>query len=448
MKQPITCNFVFSVLQTKFIACLLLLTCASSSAAQEMTVEDAIMLGLKNNYDIQIARYSAQIAANDKGKGTANFLPVIDVDSSFRYDAINKTTGSPLSFGNSDTRTWASQLSLKWTLFDGFRMFVDKGRFNRLAELGEAQARNIIENSIVGILVAYFNLVQQEQLLEVAQNTLEISETRLNKERVRRDVGGASSTDFLNAQVSYNNDKGLVINQELRVTVALNELNIALGQKPDTEIEVDKEINIPPLSKSFEEILTMALERNSGLIVAQKSREISQKEVKLAKSNFSPRLSLNSSYIYADRTISGSARFGEDINTKSRDGLIGLNLSWNLFNGFRHKIELENAQIDAKSDELSYRDTRNRLEGLLREVYQTFHKRLELIELEEQNVVAAQQNLQLQQDRYDIGSATFLEYRDAQVNLSRAQTTLIIARFQSRITRLEIERLTGNLEIN
>jgi outer membrane protein TolC len=417
-------------------------------AQQVITLEDAIRYGLKNNFDIQIARNDAQVANNNRALGTAGFLPTLDVLGNAQYQDSRQETNSPFSFGNSKTEAWSGQILLNWTLFDGFRMFVDKGRFNRLAELGEAQARNIIENSIVGILVAYFDLVQQEQLLEVAQNTLEISETRLNKEKVRRDVGGASSTDFLNAQVSYNNDKGLVINQELRVTVALNELNIALGQKPDTEIEVDKEINIPPLSKSFEEILTMALERNSELIVVQKSREISQKEVKLAQSNFSPRLSLNSSYTYADRTISGSARFEEDINTKSRDGLIGLNLSWNLFNGFRHKIELENAQIDAKSDELSYRDTRNRLEGLLREVYQTFHKRLELIELEEQNVVAAQQNLQLQQDRYDIGSATFLEFRDAQVNLNRAQTTLIIARFQSRITRLEIERLTGNLEIN
>ena len=433
----------------KTVFLFLLLLIFSLQAQQVLTIEDAIRLGLKNNFDIQIARNDARIAENNRGLGTAGFLPSLDVLGNAQYLDSKQETNSPFSFGNSRAESWGGQILLNWTLFDGFRMFVDKGRFNRLAELGEAQARNIIENSIVGILAAYFNLVQQEQLLEVARNTLEISETRLNKERVRRDVGGASSTDFLNAQVSYNSDKGSVINQELRVTVALNDLNISLGQKPDTDITVDKEINIPPLTPSFDELLALALERNSGLIVAQKSTEISSQEVKLAKSNFSPRLSFSSSYSYADRTISGSTRFeGEDISTQSKDGLIGLNLSWNLFNGFRNKIELENARIDAKSYELAYRDTRNQLEGLLREIYQTFFKRLELIELEEQNVVAARQNLQLQQDRYDIGSSTFLEYRDAQVNLNRAQIILIIARFQSRITRLEIERLTGNLEIS
>lgn len=429
--------------------CLFLLFLIFTTQAQQvLTIEDAIQLGLENNFSIRIARNNAQIAENNRGLGTAGFLPNLDVAGNAQYLDSKQETNSPFSFGNSQTESWNGQISLNWTLFDGFRMFVDKSRFNQLAELGEAQARNVIESSIVGILAAFFNLVQQEQLLEVAQSTLEISEARLNKERVRRDVGGASSTDYLNAQVSYNEDKGSVINQELRVTVAQKELNLALGQKPNIDITVVREINVPPLSKTYEELLALVLERNSGLFVAQKTREISNQEVKLAKSNFSPRLSLSSSYNYSDRTISGSARFEEDINTISNDGLIGLNLSWNLFNGFRNKIQLENARIDAKSIELAYQDTRNQLEGLLREVYQTFFKRLELIELEEQNVVAARQNLQLQRDRYDIGSVTFLEYRDAQLNLNRAQITLIIARFQSRITRLEIERLTGNLEIN
>jgi outer membrane protein TolC len=72
---------------------------------------------------------------------------------------------------------------------------------------------------------------------------------------------------------------------------------------------------------------------------------------------------------------------------------------------------------------------------------------MELIDLEEQNVVAAEKNLQLNQDRYSIGAASSLEFRDAQVNLIRSQSTLIVARFQARITRLELEQLMGNWEI-
>jgi len=71
----------------------------------------------------------------------------------------------------------------------------------------------------------------------------------------------------------------------------------------------------------------------------------------------------------------------------------------------------------------------NELEGLLREKTVTLQKRLETVEIEKQNVIAARQNLTLQQDRYRIGAADSLDFRDAQVNLARAQNTLIMASF-------------------
>ena len=432
----------------RYLFLFLGLLMVNMNAQTEMTAEDAIRIGLKYNFNIQIARNEAEIARNNTGLGSAEFLPALDATGTLQYLTTDPETNSPFSFGKSSTKGYEGQITLSWTLFDGMKMFVEKRRFDKLADLGETQSRDIIENTVVGILQAYFNLVQQEQLLDVAKSTLEISETRLNKEKVRRDVGGASSTDLLNAQVSYNNDLSTLLNQELRVVVALKELNILLGQNPETEIRVKKDISVPPLTISYEKLQELALERNSTLLVVKQNREVSNENIKLARSPFFPRLSLIANYGYSNRTVSSeSPRFEEDITTKSLDGLVGLNLSWNLFNGFRNKIDLQNAQIEAKNQELAYQDIRNQLIGLVQERYETFQKRLELLRLEEQNMVAAEQNLQLQTDRYQIGAASSLEFRDAQVNLARSQATYIVANYQARISRLEIEQLIGNLEI-
>jgi outer membrane protein TolC len=72
---------------------------------------------------------------------------------------------------------------------------------------------------------------------------------------------------------------------------------------------------------------------------------------------------------------------------------------------------------------------------------------MELVELEQENVVAARQNLELQRDRFEIGATTSLDFRDAQVNLARAESSLITARFQARIARLAVEKLVGDLAI-
>jgi outer membrane protein TolC len=327
-------------------------------------------------------------------------------------------------------------------------MFTTNRRFRELAKLGAYQARYIIENTSVAILRAYFNVVQQEELLDVAKNSMEISRTRLEKEKVRQELGGASSTDFLNAQVSFNNDRSLVLNQDLQLLIAKKDLNILLGRDAATPISVNKQITILPLSSSIDELLAMAREHNSSLLIAEQNKIVADQDIQITKSAFYPQLFLGADYGYLDRTInSDNPNFNDPVNTKSKDGIIGLNLSFNLFNGMRDKINLQNARLAAKNRNLALKDTQNQLSGLVKEKYVTFDKRVELMQLEEQNVIAAQQNLQLQQDRYQIGTSTSLEFRDAQVNLLRAQSTLIVARYQARISRLEIEQLIGRLEI-
>jgi len=425
---------------------ILVLNIIVLSAQTEMSVEDAIQIGLINNFDIQIARNNAEIAENNKTLGTSGLLPTLDANGGYQLSTSEQETNSPFSFGNSDNEIWSGQVQLNWTLFDGFKMFTDKKRYNQLADLGKYQARNLIENRVVSIMRSYFNLVQQEQLLDVAANTMAISETRLNKEKVRSELGSASSTDLLNARVSYNNDRAAYINRQLEVEIAKKELNIILGQEPTTENSVGNKIIITPMDTEYDEILNLTREKNSNLIIARQHLEVAQQNKNLSRSSFLPRLLFNGNYSYADRTVDSKTR-GEVVTTQSTDKAAGLTLSWNLFNGFRNKVDEQNARIQVRNQELALRNEENRFAGIVREKYDTFLKRMELLELEEENVKASEQNLRLQEDRYQIGTSTSLEFRDAQVNLARAQNTLIVARYQVRISRLEIDQLIGNIKI-
>ena len=431
---------------------LFLLIPFSINAQDILTAEDAIKIGLKNNYDIQIARNTAEIAKNNAGLGTSGFLPTLDALGNYRNSSSEQETNSPIGFGNSTSQNLSGSIALSWTLFDGFQMFANRSRFNELAKLGEYQARYQIENTVVGILAAYFNLVQQEQLLDVSKNSRDVSETRLNKAKVRRDLGGTSATDLLNAQVSFNNDVATILNQELQVTIARKNLNILLGRDPAIPITVEKEIAISDVEFEIENLMKLAEERNSLLRFTMQGKLVADQNVKLAQSAFYPRLSLNASYGYTDsetdrEVADPNSFFPKTVESQNKDAAVGLTLSFNLFNGFRNKIDLQNAKLEASNQELALADTKNQVAGLVQEKYDTFQKQVELVRLEEQNQIAAQQNLDLQLERYNIGTASSLEFRDAQVNLIRAQTTLIAARYQARITRLEIKQLIGKVGI-
>ncbi|MBD3170829.1 MAG: hypothetical protein GF307_15250 [candidate division Zixibacteria bacterium] len=415
-------------------------------AQEEMTLEEAIRIGLENNYSIRIARNNSDIASNNKGLGTANFLPTLDAAAGYQKSSTEEETNSPFSFGDTETDNLTASVSLNWTIFDGFRMFAERGRYSKLAKLGEYQAREIIENSVLAISQAYFNLVQQEQLLEATIDSRDVSETRLEKEKIRNELGGASSTDLLNATVSFNNDQALYLNQQLNVITATEELNLLLGREPDSQVKVRKEIKIPPFTLDMEEIDKIAIERNSSLKVAEFDVKAAEHTVGSARAAFFPRLNLNAGYSYTDRTISRETGSG-DITTESKGASIGLNLTFNIFNGTRDMISYKNAVLTARNKKLALENAENNLKGEVRRLYETYKKRMELLRLEETNVRAANQNLKLQQDRYAIGATSSIEFRDAQVNLLRTQTSLISARFQARIALLRIEKLIGQLPV-
>ena len=61
------------------VLCLFLANPVYSSPP--MTLEDAIKIGLENNFDIKIARNNAKIASNNAGYGTAGLLPTVNVNS-------------------------------------------------------------------------------------------------------------------------------------------------------------------------------------------------------------------------------------------------------------------------------------------------------------------------------------------------------------------------------
>ena len=436
----------------RLCALVALLAPGAVAAEDNMTLQEAVSIGLRNNFDIQIAHNSAEAALNDTGRGTAGFLPTLDTLGSYGYDSTHYQGGTGLYGDNQNFRSYGSLLNLQWTVFDGFRMFADNRRYQELALLGEEQARDIIETTVVSVMRAYFDLVRQQQLLDVAVTNRDISRARLEREEIRRSLGGASSTDLLNARVNFNTDQTLLLEQELRVNIARKELNILLTREPDESLNVKKEIDVPLLELSLPELQQRSLDASATLQAARYRLQAVEEQVKIADSAFWPELILGGQYGYTNRKSLESSGGGTTLygsgSSRSLDAAVTMQLRFNLFDGNIDRINAQNARLSAKSAALSLADIQSRISGSMYELYKTFQKQVEVVDLETQNTVTAEQNLQLQKERYQTGAATSLDFRDAQVNVIRARAALITARYLARIAFLDIQRLIGEISIN
>ena len=134
-----------------------------SKAQGVLTLEEAVAIGLENNYGIKLSRNTVEQAENNHSLGNAGFLPVIDATAS-RTESIEDSEfqvggESQVTEGAESSNTNAA-INFNWTLFDGLRMFSSYNRLGELRDLSEMQLDLSQEFLVADISLTYFNIIR------------------------------------------------------------------------------------------------------------------------------------------------------------------------------------------------------------------------------------------------------------------------------------------------
>ncbi|MEX1063598.1 MAG: TolC family protein, partial [Balneolaceae bacterium] len=109
-----------------------------------LTLDEAIRIGLENNYGIQIFRNTAEIASNNRTLGNAGFLPSVAGTGSRSEQVENSRFETDISGGETQgarSANTSAGIALDWTLFDGMQMFINHQRLGEQERLGMDELR-------------------------------------------------------------------------------------------------------------------------------------------------------------------------------------------------------------------------------------------------------------------------------------------------------------------
>ena len=409
---------------------------------QKLSLNEAIKIALENNYDINLAKRDLEISGNNYSLGNAGFLPRVDASGS-QTRTVTKTKqeysdGSSVDENEASSNSTYANIALSWTLFDGFKMFTSYSKLREYKELGEIQLRDQIENSLYDVIQTYYDLVRQKYLYRVAKESITISEERVRLAEEKLSVGSASQLDVLRAKVDLNSDKSNLLAQEVTINSLKVSLNKLLSRDVATDFDVDDAIEIKE-GLSFDQLKEAAQKNNTTVLQYEKNKILSSYNVSLSKTNYFPIINLTSGYTYqksqSDANLVKSNRsYGYNY---------GLNLSWNLFNGFTTQLQHENALISLDKSDIELRQSRALLESNMLIAYKNYEKNLEILKLEDENVSVAKENLDLAIDQLNLGSLSPLEFRDVQKNYTTAQSRLASARFTAKMSEKDLLKLSG-----
>lgn len=448
--------------RSKLFPILFLVPFMTLSGQQELlSKEEAVVKALANNFGIQVAKNQVAIAENNKSVLNSGFLPSLTGDAGANYQRDDSTFEFPGQFltdpstGNlvprADTDLYKAEaqrynagLTANYTLFDGLGRFYTFKSLKEQYQLSSLQARETIENTMIQMFSVYFEIARLTENMNVQQQALEISKQRITRSEYAFEYGQNTKLDILNAQVDVTNDSINLLNTKQQLANAKRDLNAVLNQDLNKVYTVDTLVTFVP-KLLLEDFMSKANLNNVAILQTERNLAINAYDIKVSTSGYLPVLDLTGSYGWnLNQNAPGPFFPGVNVNNR-RNFALAARLSWNLFDGGGTTVRVKNAKIAFQNQELLKKQVAMEVERDIRNALAIYENRLNIFKIQEQNVVTNQNNFERSNEQFQLGRISSIEFRQAQINLFNAKTNKNLAKYDAKLSELQLLQLTGQL---
>ncbi|MEO9968050.1 MAG: TolC family protein [Reichenbachiella sp.] len=423
-----------------------------SQAQEALSLSQAIEMGLKNNFSIQIERNKQLQAANLNTWGQAGMFPNITLNAAPSLSYQDTETDNPFRFGGSNTSTdLTPSLNANWTLFDGFNVQMSKQKLELLQGQSDGNAQIIVENSVQSIILAYYTVLLEKERTEVFSKTLNLSRDRYEYMKLKGELGSAVTFDILIDKNAYLTDSSNYLTQVLNHKNAIRNLNLLLARPVDNNYQFSDSLAVQETEFNLDELAAAMKGTNSNLKNQYINLEILQRDIGIARSALYPKLALNVTgsngwnHVELGTPIGDASNPVSGINTTTLTLSANLTLSFTLFNGGKVKNQIENARIQEQIGQLEIKDLELTLDNSLLSTFDRYNLRLRLNAIAAENLETANLNLDLGEERYKNGSINSFNYRDLQITYLQTALSYYQSIYNLIESKTELLRLTGGI---
>jgi len=414
------------------------------SEQEDISLADAIRIGLDNNFQIRIMENTVEIAKNNNAWGTAGLFPTISLGISLpnRFDNTVDQT-NPDERNKYYTSSFTPYVNLQWNLFSGFSVHITKDKLAALEAYSEGNAVIVVENTIQGIILAYYNTLLQLETLETMDELKQLSRDRYNYVNFRKELGAAVTYDVLQAKNAYLDDSTNYLLQQLNVENAFLYLRLLLGEESVVQYSLTDDFSVVEQEFLYDSLLVQMKSDNSNLRNQYINQEILKKDVQLSKRVVYPYLNLNAGFDHSNARIDfvdGPTTYPNNLAY-----YVNFSLGFNLSNGGNVRRAIQNSKIQEEIGLLEIAELEINLSNQLKNAFDLYNIRKQLYEVSLVNVESARLNLEISTEKFRSGAINSFNFRDVQIIYLRAAVSRLQAIFNMIDSHSELLRLTGGI---
>ena len=422
-------------MRNKILINLLILTGLSAYTAQAQegwTLRRCIDYAIEHNINVQQTANSAEQSKVEVN--TAKWARLPNLSGSASQNWSWGRTASPVDNTYNGINSGSSSFSLGTNipLFTGLELPNQYALTKLNLKAAIEDLNKAKEDLAINVTSAYLQVLFNQELSKVAQSQVGLSKEQLNRITRLHEVGKASPAEVAEAKARVAQDEMSAVQADNNYRLALLDLSQLLELPTPENFSLatpDTELEFSPLT-SPDEIYNQAMLYKPGIKAAEYRLEGSEKNVRIAKSSYYPQLSFSAGLGTNFYTVNGNA--GSNFGNQMKNNLnkyAGFSLNIPLFNRLATRNRVRTARLQQTNLALQLDNTKK---VLYKEIQQAWYNAIAAeskFKSSESAVEASQESFRLMSEKFDNGKATSVEYNESKLNLTKALSDRIQAKY-------------------
>jgi len=294
----------------------------------------------------------------------------------------------------------------------------------------------------------YYAIVEAEQVLKVREEDVKQQQKNLETIEERNRLGSVTKADVYQQQVQLGNAELQLIQQKNLLETAKSNLLFYLGldvlqnyQYSDSFSEREIKILDTDINTDYDrlsELVKQALNNRRDYLAQKLTLDSYYDNLTIARSGHLP-------------SLTGRVGYGTDAATpnnlfKDHSFSAGLTLSIPLFSGFSTHNLIQGAEVDALNYELQVKDSERMIKQEIQKSFLDLEAAKKGLLVTQKNVSAAEENLKIEQEKYNLGAGKLLDVLIANTSYQNAKTNYINSQFNYIKLSEELKYNLGTLD--
>jgi outer membrane protein TolC len=445
-----------------------MLSAAASAAAQSsaqdtirLSIEEAVSNGLKMADEVRLVAAQVDIADAQYDAARGTMLPVLRLNSSFgrTFSSARSLALNPVF---NQTNAYSVSLNFTQQLFQGGRLYNAARSASSLSRARQLDALETRALFSVQVQRAYLNALLADRLVQLQETNLLLASTRLAQVQQFQTAGRAAQYDVLRAKVERANIEPLAIQARNDRDLALLEVKRLLNLPLDRPLVLTSVIDPAAAQVLVASYLDSAPPRRSALQAAELTARASRLAINAARADLMPTISVFfqggfGAFPPATYGIPTTRGFLTNANCPAgslptrlcqnggwfEDASMGVQMTWNLFDGLRSVNGLQLARAQTRIADLTLRLEEEQVSVEVSRARAELRRAKAVFDGRRETSSEANEAFSLASLRFARGLSTQLEVSDSQLALLTAQGNEARATYDLYLATAELARALG-----